>query len=579
MKREISIALEKLRQGNIDESVYDVVRRNEERFREMGIVPEGIKDLFGLKGKLTFYPDPLAYGIESQERVDYLHENICNPEVQVANENESRYFGELKRYKVSEAVYDMGIEKIARRAGEALRQHENSRLALLFEDREIEVLTDILFDRSLTADASNSYSFIKGLLEKYDLQDAYDINKHGLALKWKTGHALESRGFLSTGATEKLFKDTGISTDEVKNSIRRYKAERLRVSDADFHGTHLYCKVDGLVQEPRMASVNDVDSFTDTTGLAVKYYKDVLDSNRDCGIALVDESVLDRLSKPYLDRLNKIYRNGMDEQDTALWNLEHACEEKDLFWRENASISPDKTLEQQKKNAFECMVEYIGDIRLDMLSKDEIINLVKMDSRCAAPGRTEEYNLMALPAPFLSFVGQSGEFDQKMIDYVKVIRGTENITPRMAFNSMDYFLLHRLFTEWDPIGADDEYGRVTGGYFYPNMEMHNPSKNFSPNLLSELQWEKLMSKHPGASTFIPSGAFRKDRITDVEIYPMRPSGMAIRCKVDDVQQNGRALVDIDAEDFRALWDRRELAVGYFKDAFAKEEGMKAAMQR
>lgn len=578
-KREINIVLEKLKKGTIDKNVYDVICRNEERFQEIGIVPDEIKDLLERKVKLAFYPDPLAYAVENQKRVDYLHENINNPNVQVGNENESRYFGELMRHKVSEEVYNRGVKIIARKADNEIQRHEKAKRALLFGDREVEVLTDILFDRSLTADASNSYSFIKSLLKKYDLQNAYDIDKHGLALKWKTGLALESKGFLSTGATEKLFKDTGISIDEVQSSIQRYNADRLRVSSADIQGAWLNCKVDGLPQEVKIASVSDVDSFTDTTGLAVKYYKDVLDSNREHDLALVDESVLNRLPMKDIERLEKIYRNGMDEQDTALWKLERICKGKDLFWQKNASISPNDPIELQKRNAFECMVEYISDIRPDLLNGDEIIQLTKVKSQDALPGREEEHNLMRLPEPLLPFAEQTGEFNKKMIDYVKVIRGTEYVTPRMAFNSMDYFLSHRLPTEWSLTNTVDKYGRDIERVSYLNREMTNPSEKFIPNLLSELQWEKLQSKYPGATSFIPTGAFRKERISDVEIYSTRPSGMAIRCKVDNIQQNSRTLADIDVENYSTLWDTRELAVGYFKDAFAKEDDMRVALSR
>lgn len=92
-------------------------------------------------------------------------------------------------------------------------------------------------------------------------------------------HTLEFRGFLSTGATETLFKDTSISINEVMNSILRYKAERSRVNDADFHGTHLYCQMDDIQQKARpLADIDkkDTNAFWDRRELAVGYFKDAL---------------------------------------------------------------------------------------------------------------------------------------------------------------------------------------------------------------------------------------------------------------------------------------------------------------
>lgn len=201
----------------------------------------------------------------------------------------------------------------------------------------------------------------------------------------------------------------------------------------------------------------------------------------------------------------------------------------------------------------------------------DFLDLIRR-SKGPLPGREGETGLMYLPEAFVPLVEESGEFDEKMIDYVKVNRGMGRVTPAMAYNSMDYYISNRLMKIQDP---DDSSRRS-----FPNFDMINPSEKFSPNLLSEQQWKAFMQKYGGeAYLLMPFGAFRKDRITDVEVYPVPDGGRAIRCKVDGQQQSSVMLSDEDARGYNRHTDTGDLAVGYFPGAFAKEDMRDLSMGR
>ena len=226
----------------------------------------------------------------------------------------------------------------------------------------------------------------------------------------------------------------------------------------------------------------------------------------------------------------------------------------------------------QKNWAFDKLTNYIADLRPGQLAEEDIVSLIETIPDWSGAERKEEKNLMELPETFFPIVEQSGKIGHDVIDYVKVQRGIERTTPDMAYNSMCYFLSHRLQAEWDPIGADDEYGQVVGGYYYPNKEISNPAEKFPVNLLSEKQWSGLAGKYSGeAAEFIPYTAFRKNRITGVQIYSMRNGDLNIRCLVDGEQQAGKRLSETDAMRYKdEKTDLNELAVGYFANSFARE---------
>lgn len=230
-------------------------------------------------------------------------------------------------------------------------------------------------------------------------------------------------------------------------------------------------------------------------------------------------------------------------------------------WNKQLRSMEQKVFFDQQQIASEALANYAGKLRPGMLTDKEIIDLIKL-SKGPLPGREGEAILMSLPEVFFPLVEESEEFDKGMIDYVKVHRSMERVTPSVAYNSMSYYISNRLIL--DPNNSSFRH--------FPNADMVNPSEKFSPNLLSEQQWEMFMQKYTGeAYLLMPFGAFRKDRITDVEVYPTSHEGRAIRCKVDGQQQNSVILSEEDARNYCPQTDRAELAVGYFTNAFAKED--------
>lgn len=63
----------------------------------------------------------------------------------------------------------------------------------------------------------------------------------------------------------------------------------------------------------------------------------------------------------------------------------------------------------------------------------------------------------------------------------------------------------------------------------------------------------------------------RERITNVDVYPVRDGGMAIRCMVDGVQQSAIEMKDEDARIFGDETDKRALAVRYFGDEFVENK--------
>lgn len=572
--------------GDISEDICDVIKRNPEIFDKLNIYHEEISAMICMKAKLAYCPEPLAYSIKEQERVDYIYENINNPSIALVGENEKRFMNAILSYYVMEDEYREMLINVQERVAKYQYSPKRETMA---KEREIGILMDVLFNRFSVGSACEPFSVIDSIFEKYDLKDACNMDDDGVALRWKAGQALESKGLLSKGTINKIISDAGFSVDTIKTSINRNKIDRMRVWDVRISpleegvGKTICCEIDGEAQEARILSASDLqrnDLLADEKGLAIRMYKDVLDNTREKKLWLDDEKILERVSMPYLDRLLDIYRNGMTKEDIMLMNkVVETRQSVDSFFEENYYGPDESSVDMQKRIAFSRLVEYLPELRPGMLSDHEILDLIEVEANGPMPGEEIEFNLLRLPKEFYPIVEQSGKYDY-CIDYVKSLKGIERITPKMAFGSMDYYLSMLSYEEWDSVGVDDEFGRVTGGFLRRGTNSPNPVKKFPPNLLSEEQWEKLKELNLGVThDDLPKGAFKIDRVTDVQIYPCSDGCMAIRCKVDDEQQEGRLLSDNDLRNCNDYENKLNLAVSYFIDAFAKEPERSVALVR
>lgn len=582
MEPKVKDVLNKLGSGLVKDGMYEVIREHENEFRRMGITLRDIKELLELKRKVAFLPDSFSYSLSRPGRGDYLIANCDSPTVTALDTNEIRFLSALRSYYMQENDYKQKMGELSQIANKYLEEEEreNSTYYRLGENQELGLLTKILLNRDIEQFSYQSDHEQQLFLKKYDLYDAYHMDDDKVTLRWKAGEALESKGFLNKGYTEHVLKEVGVSVEELRENLYQYKIDCLRVSNVeilaeDKNGNkRIRCMVDEDYQSIRELSARDVklsDKWDNRIYMAVKYYADVLEKNRKEHKMIADEKTLERVSMLHSDRLIDIYKHGMTEQDVM---LSKASEHRDIdsLWQSTmVSGLEEYSVEDQKMIAFDRLVDYICGLRPGQLSDEEVVRLVEIPPLNSGPRGYEEKNLMELPEAFFPLVEESGKFERNIIDYVKVQRDIGRITPTIAYNSMCYFLSYRLKTEYDPTGADDEYGQVTGCDFYPYRDMKNPSEKFPPNLLNEMQWSALGSqRHGNAASFIPYTAFRKNRITGVQVYPLRNGDMNIRCIVDGEQQGGKRLSELDAKqciDKKA--DLNELAVGYFIDAFAR----------
>lgn len=592
IKLEIKDVVRKLSYGHVTDDTYKTVCRHPADFSKMGITPEKIADVLELKAKVAFLPDSLAYSLSRPGRGDYLIANCDNPSVTPLNLNENRFLAALRSHYQQESEYKNKLGELTRIARGGIEECWQSFYYNLNKSQETGLLIDIVLNRGIEQYPFDSISEKARFLSKFRLDDVYHWEDGMVALKLKAGEALEARSLLKEGTTERILDDAGFSVEQIRESLRKNNMDRLRVSDVevfkegDEQETYIRCRVDGVSQEARKLSAFNISRqnwLSDYEGMAVRCYKDVLDANREQNRMIVNEKDLERAAMPYIDRLVDIYRNGLNESDERLYEATMLINEKiDSFWMDislswQMDIDP---VEVQKKAAFARIVENIEELRPGMLTDEEIVKAIKIPMFSSIQGREEESMLMKLPECFFPLIEKCGEYDSGVIDYVKVLRDIGRTTPTMAYNSMDYFLSHRLSTEWDPTGADDEFGQVVGGYFYPNKGMNNPAEEFVPNLLNEQQWKSLYKKYSEeAAEFIPRTAYRKNRVDDVQVYPTRNGGMMIRCKVDDEQQSAKHLSFGDASRYKAYRDVRTLAVSYFMDAFAKEGEKELSLQR
>lgn len=590
IKFEIRDVVRKISYGHVTDDIHKAVCMHPAVFSEIGITPEKIADVLELKAKAAFLPDALAYSLLNPDRGDYLIANCDNPSVSPHNLNEYKFLSALRSHYLQESEYKNKLGELSLIAKEGIEECWESSYYKLIKSQETGLLIDIVLNRGIEQYPFDSASEKSRFLSKFNLYDVYHLEDGIAALKLKAGEALEAKHLLAKGTTERILKDAGFSIEQIKDSLRLNNMDKLRVSYVDIYNegeeTYIQAKVDGVNQEVRKLSAFNISKenwFSDYEGMAVRCYKDVLDTNREQNRMIVSEKDLERAAMPYIDRLVDIYRNGLSETDERLFEAATLTNTSiDTFWVDIPfSWRLDKDpVEAQKEAAFIRLVDNMEDLRPGMLTDEEIIRAIKVPMISSRKGREEEAVLMKLPECFFPLIEKCGEYDRGVIDYVKVLRDIGRTTPTMAYNSMDYFLSHRLYTEWDPTGADDEFGQVVGGDYYPNEGMNNPAEKFVPNLLNEQQWTSLYKKYSSeAAEFIPRTAFRKNRIDDVQVYPTRNGGMMIRCKVDDEQQSAKHLSFGDTSRYRADSDVRRLAVSYFMDAFARDSEKELSLQR
>lgn len=290
----------------------------------------------------------------------------------------------------------------------------------------------------------------------------------------------------------------------------------------------------------------------------------------------------DRINMSDTERLTDIFRNGLSKEDKLLLEV-HGDLDIDPFWDNNYL---DSTITDFKEAALERLVYCIPHLKPNMLSDAEIIKLVQ-EPRLTFDDddRDLERNIYDLPKPLFCIVKNSDEVDRATVDYVNIVENGDayknNITPVEAYNSMDYFLSKRLIKKWDPCGADDEFGQVTGAYYFPNEKMKNPSEYFPKEMLTTDQWRELEKRHGELTKpFIPKEYSILNRIADVKIYPFN-GNVSIRCKIDGEQQSSRVLDKRDAEllDYDTDIDIEYLAARYFKDELENENEIRTSMRR
>lgn len=591
LEPEVKSVLDRLIWGQVSDDMYDTIRKYQNKFLQIGITPYDLKELLELNKKVMFVPDALSYSLNRPGRGEFILAEFDHPSFQPIDDNEKRFAAALHDYYQHDIEYKQKLKYISEIAKEQLYAKTVNRYYTLSDDDEVELLMDILQDKDIDQSPFYASTNPRHFLTKFDLYDAYCIDDSKVTLKWKVGKLLESKGFLDKGLTERLLKDAGVSVDELQDGINRHKVDKLRVSGVPLlperkeDGDYIRCWVDGVLQSSRKISDRDaklLPIMKFRSGIVVKYYADVLEKNKKEGRMVADEKTLARMSMPYVDRLLDIYKHGMNEQDVMLLKASQTLD-IDLFWWHNGLLElGEHSVEIQKKKAFARFTGCLSDLRPGMLTDEGILSLVGKETIISSgPGRKGERNLMKLPECFFLLVEQSEEFDQGMIDYVKVLRGLGRVTPTMALNSIHYYLSNRLLSEWDPEGIVDCYGVPIGGcYYHPNINMKNPMEKFPSNLLSEEQWEKIIA-HNAEITYsdLRRGAFKRDRVTDIQIYPCSDGNMAIRCKVDNVQQEGRLLSADDVRKCNDYEDKLNLAVSYFIDAFAKEPERCAALVR
>lgn len=564
-----------LKERSISEEQYRELCLYEGKLMKMGIDLCDLRELLDLKARLAFCPDPRSYSIDRQERVDYIYQNIDNPNIELSGEHECGFREAVRSYYQMEGEYRKQLQEMSELVKAMFDKYAYGGSIVLEKSWETEELIDLFLCKHISP--KNIESLLnENFFHKSGLTDAYCMNDGGISLQWKVGTLLESRGLISPGTTKQVFMNLGLSVDKLENGLRQFRIDKLRVGDIRIRKSvnetiqYVYCKVDGVEHVGRKLNSEDkLYTFlgTDFSPIAVKYYRDVLDDNRERGLMTADEQTLVRRDMDYVDRVVDIYRNGANEQDLRLCEASKHNKDADWFWygyQDSGMAAP--KVEDQKAAALDILLNYIDSLRPGMLTDDELVKLCDTELLDLPAGREKEMHLMDLPVSFFPVIEQSEVFDENMLAYVKVLRGIGMVTPQTALESMEYYLSMRARQEWDPEGGVDEYGEYSGDFFYPFINMENPAGRFAPNLISEKEWERLKTLNPlKESPFIPFGAFQKDRITGVQVYPTHDGSLMMRCMIDGVQQGARKLPDEMAGALNKNVSNEMLAVSFFAD--------------
>lgn len=576
-----------LRKGEIGEYMCGVIRKNPDVFDKLGINSNEITALMDMKAKLAFYPDPLSFLIENVDRVNYIYTHLDTQDVELSDENEKRFADALTNYYSLEQEYKCRIDALVQRIEDSHASEVKKINTYLRNDDAINFIGSILFNKEYPKANYENLYLLKAMFDKYDMHDVYNMADNKILFQWKSLKAAESEGLLDAGLTEVICMDDGVNTDELENRVVRYKTDKLRINNTyvfvSYMGddTYICCHVDIDKQEARKLAAEDVperNPLLDITGLAVKYYQDVLERNRAENKAIVDEKMMERMNMTGMSRLIDIFHNGLNREDVKLLHIPIRYNKDVLLMSYVDSDIDREPVEVQKEWALGQLSAYIGWLKPGMLADDEVIRLTKIPLGKLSQGRAGEEGLRRLPEFYFPMIEQSGEYNVGMINYVKAIRGIGRIMPEMAYQGMEYFLSNRSEMVRDDVM--DEYGRTIKYCHYPNENMENPAKMFVPNLLSERQWLALCDRYgENVKELIPPGAFRKDRITEVQVYPSNDGNMAIRCRVDGEQQSAQRLLKTDMLRYNEGTDTKELASGYFEDAFAKETMRQCSLER
>lgn len=582
----VKAVIDQLLKGEVSEDICKVIRKYPDEFHKMGVHYIDIMDMLELKTKLAFCPDPFSYDIQDPARMNYIYNDLDNPDINLSSENEKRFAEAVSFYYLQDRQYKHKVGALIQMLHDRYNREIKEIHDCIVKNDAAELFGGILFQKKCPPVTDINFYSMQFLFNKYDLHDVYNMADNRILLQWKAVLGAESVGWLDDGVADMLFTDAGIDTNRLENRIASYKIDKLRISKAELitlptgTDTYIRCRIDGQEQKERkllLADAIEQNPFVDVTGLAVRYFQNILDRNRLENKAVANEKVLKRINMGTVERLVDVFRHGLSKEDMMLLNISK-YDNVDNFWSDTGLLEiGNEPIENQKRCAFEKLGDYLSDLRPGMLSDKEIVHASLLPQCAYTVGREGESALMKLPETFFPLIEQSQAWQNNMnaVDYVKVMRGIGRITPQIAYNSMDYFLKNRLYTEWDSMGEEEK-----GEQWFPNQNMKNPAEKFPPNLISEEQWTALgKRKFNQGAEFIPHGAFRKDRLTEVQVYSSGDSGIAIRCRIDDRPQGGQRLSDVDELKYNGGADVRELAVNYFMDAFARESERTVALMR
>lgn len=247
-----------------------------------------------------------------------------------------------------------------------------------------------------------------------------------------------------------------------------------------------------------------------------------------------DELVRHKVQKNFDDYRNEIvhyYENGKDIQrdETFLIEVLECCKGVfECFYDEE--LTPRLCEEAIKLNS--AYIEYIPfeyrtkemllsldinpiplDLKIDLsqLSDLEIIQSLKKptfkqyDNQVCSPVSESICNIpkerMTKPLLILLHDLYDQDFGLELSYALTIFK--KEISAENAIKAMEYFAANRFMTEWDPVGADDEYGQVCGGFYELNPGMTNPATCFDIKTLTIEQWHDIVASDTRLIDHIP----------------------------------------------------------------------------